>query len=125
MQLRSPLSILLACLAAGPYPLAHALPRHVDVVLQPGKIHEDCFSLEPQQRVQYNFKLDRPGEFNLHYHARKQVRYPIRSESVSEQKGDFTATVAQEYCLMWSGAKGGESKLGYEFVVVEPGLTKP
>src|SRR6266536_2002748 len=48
-----------------------------------------------------------------------------RSKSVSEQKGDFTATVAQEYCLMWSGAKGGESKLGYEFVVVEPGLTKP
>jgi hypothetical protein len=125
MQLRRPLSILLAGLAAGPCLLAHALPRHVDVVLQPGKIHEDCFALEPQQRVQYNFNLDRPGDFNLHYHAGKQIRYPIRSESVSEQKGDFIALVAEEYCLMWSGAKAGETRLGYEFVVVEPGLTKP
>lgn len=116
--------LLLACLAAAPMQFAHALPRHVEVVLQAGKIHEDCFSLQRAQRVQYNFKLDRPGKFNLHYHRGKEVLYPLRSESVSEQKGDYVATVAQEYCLMWSGSKDGDSKLGYEFIVVEPGLTK-
>jgi hypothetical protein len=116
---------LLACLAAAPVPLAHALPRHVDVVLQPGKIHEDCFSLQAGQHVQYNFKLERPGKFSLHYRRGKEVFYPIRSESVSEQKGDYVAAVAQEYCLLWSGGKEGDTKLGYEFFVVEPGLTKP
>ena len=121
---KMPLS-LLACLAATPMPFAHAFPRHVDVVLQPGKIHEDCFALQPRQQVQYNFKLDRPGKFNLHYHSGKQVFYPIRSESVSEQKGDYIAAVAQDYCLMWSGDKEGGNKLGYEFIVVEPGLTNP
>jgi len=125
MRFRKLLRPLLACLAAAPMPLAQALPRHVDVVLQPGKIHEDCFSLRPHQHVQYNFKLDRPGKFNLHYHKGKEVFYPIRSESVSEQKGDYVAAVAQDYCLMWSGRKEGDTKLGYEFIVVEPGLTKP
>ena len=116
---------LLACLAAAPTPFAHAFPRHVDVVLQPGKIHEDCFALQPRQQVQYNFKLERPGKFNLHYRRGKEVFYPIRSESVSEQKGNYVAAVAQDYCLMWSDDKEGDNKLGYEFVVVEPGLTKP
>jgi hypothetical protein len=125
MQLRKLAWPLLAGLAAVPMPLAHAFPRHVDVLLQPGKIHEDCFSLQPHQQVQYNFKLDRPGMFNLHYHIGKAVFYPIRSESVSEQKGDYVAAVAQEYCLMWRGGKDGDTKLGYEFIVVEPGLTKP
>ena len=125
MRFRKLLRPLLACVVAATMPLAHALPRHVDVVLQPGKIHEDCFSLQPHQQVQYNFKLDRPGKFNLHYHKGKEVFYPIRSESVSEQKGDYVAAVAQDYCLMWSGSKEGDTKLGYEFIVVEPGLTKP
>ena len=55
----------------------------------------------------------------------KKVVYAIRSESVSEQKGDYMAAGAQEYCLMWTGGKEGDTKLGYEFIVVEPGLTKP
>ena len=125
MRFRKILWPVLACLTAAPIPFAHALPRHVDVVLHPGKIHEDCFSLQSRQQVQYNFKMDRPGNFNLHYHKGKEAIYPIRSESVSEQKGDHAAVVAQEYCLMWSGDKGGDTKLGYEFIVVEPGLTKP
>ena len=124
MRFRKLLWRLLACLAATPMPSAHALPRHVDVVLQPGKIHEDCFTLQAGQHVQYNFKLERSGKFNLHYHKGKQVLYPLRSESVSEQKGDYVATVTQDYCLMWSGAKDGDTKLGYEFIVVEPGLNK-
>ena len=116
---------LFASLAVAHVPLVHAFPRHVDVVLQPGKTHEDCFALQPHQQVQYNFKLERPGKFNLHYHRGKEVFYPIRSESVLEQRGNYVAAVAQEYCLMWSSDRAGDNKLGYEFVVVEPGLTKP
>lgn len=125
MRFRKLLWPLLTCLLAAIMSVAHALPRHVDVVLQPGKIHEDCFSLLPHQQVQYNFKLERPGKFNLHYRRGKEVFYPIRSESVSEQKGDYVAAFAHDYCLMWSGDKEGNTKLGYEFVVVEPGLSKP
>jgi len=125
MRFRKLLWPMFACLAAAHAPFAHAFPRHVDVVLQPGKIHEDCFALQARQQVQYNFKLGRPAKFNLHYHKGKEVFYPIRSESVSEQKGNYVAVFAEDYCLMWSGDKEGDNKLGYEFVVVEPGLTKP
>ena len=105
-------------------PGALAMPVHVDVTLQPGKIHEECFALQRGQQVQYNFKVDQPAGFNLHYHAGKEAVYPLRSESVLEQRGNHVATVAQEYCLMWTGGKNGETRLGYEFMLVEPGLTK-
>jgi hypothetical protein len=115
------LAAFAAALAA---PTALAMPRHVDVVLAPGKVHEDCFALKPGARIQYNFTQDRPGSFNLHYHQGNDVVYPLKSDSVREQKGDFTAVVAQEYCLMWTGGKGGDTRLGYEFILVEPGLVK-
>lgn len=124
MPLRILTWALFAGLAAAPIPPAQAMPVHVDVVLAAGKVHEDCFRLDPGRRVRYNFSMDRPGEFNLHYHKGKDVFYPLRSEHVSEQKGDFVAAVAEEYCLMWTGGKGGDTRLGYEFIVVEPGLTK-
>lgn len=117
MRFRTLLWPALACLAAAPMPFAHAFPRHVDVVLHPGKIHEECFPLRPGQTLQYNFKLERPAKFNLHYHLGKDVFYPIRSESVSEQKGTYVPSIAKEYCLMWTGDKDGENKLGYEFIV--------
>ena len=125
MRFRKRLWPLLACLASPLIPVANALPRHVDVVLRPGAIHEDCFSLLARQKVQYNFELDRPGKFDLHFRRGKEVFYPIRSESVTAQKGVYIAAVAQDYCLTWSGDKDGDTKLGYEFIVVEPGLTKP
>jgi hypothetical protein len=124
MLFRKQQRALVACLVFGGAPFVGAMPVHTDVVLQPGKFHEECFRLAPQQRIQYNFKLDRPGEFNVHYHAGKEIIYPIRSVSVSEQKGDFVAPIAQEYCLMWTGVRDGTTRLGYESVVVEPGLTK-
>ena len=50
-----------------------------DVVLKPEKVHEDCLSLQPGQRVQNNFKLDRPGRFNLYYRKerRSSIRYAV------------------------------------------------
>lgn len=116
---------LLVFLVFAPLAPAHAMPRHVEVVLQPGGVHTDCFMVRSGQQVTYNFKLDRPGRFNLHYRRGKDVVHPIRSESVSEQKGDYRADVAREYCLMWTVGMGGATTLGYEFIVVEPGLTKP
>jgi hypothetical protein len=124
MRYRKLLALTLVAASASAASAARAMPVHIDVVLAPGKVHEDCFALKPGQRVRYDFRQDRPGSFNLHYHQGNDVAYPLRSESVREQKGDFVAVVAQEYCLMWTGGKGGATRLGYEFVVVEPGLVK-
>ena len=101
-HLRAP---MVACIAAVAVSAAYAMPVHVDVVLQPGKSHEECFRLQPRQQVQYHFKLDRPGEFNLHYHRGNEAVYPLRSEAVLEQRGDYVAALAEEYCLMWSGSR--------------------
>lgn len=103
---------------------AYAMPRHVDVVLKPQRAHEECFRLESQQRMQYTFSAEVPIQFNLHYHAGREVVYPIKSEGVTEQRGNYVAATAQEYCLMWTSRALGDVKLGYEFVIAEPGLTK-
>jgi hypothetical protein len=105
--------------------VGHAMPRHVDVVLKPAQAHEDCVSLERGQPLQYHFTLDPPGRFELYYRDGKQVGYALRSESVREQKGDYVAPAARRYCLRWRGVGRGDTRLGYEFIVVEPGLTKP
>ena len=124
MRLRNVRARIVAGIAAAANCCAHAMPVHVDVVLQPGRSHQECFTLQPQQQVRYRFKFDRPGEFNLHYGRGKEVVYPLRSEAVLEQQGDYLASVAEEYCLMGSGGRDGATKLGYEFIVTEPGLTK-
>ena len=116
--------LVVSCTVGAPGTAA-AMPRHVDVVLAPGKVHEDCFTLRLGQQVRYNFKLDQAGAFNLHYHSGSKVISPLQSDSVTEQTGDHVATVAQEYCLMWTNIQKRSTKLGYEFIVVEPGITKP
>jgi hypothetical protein len=116
MRFRNLLWTLIACVAAAAGSPTLATPRSVDIVLAAGKVHEDCFRLGTEQRIRYGFSTDRPSEFSLHYHKGKDVFYPIRSEHVSEQKGDFVAAVAEEYCLMWTGGKGGDAA-ACEFIV--------
>jgi hypothetical protein len=117
-----PLAISLGCCLSMH---AYAMPVHVDVVLHPGKTQQECFALEVGQRVEYSFTMDPPGSFGLQARrAKKEGAYVLRSESVRQQKGDHVAVAAQEYCLTWMGDARRDTRLGYEFIVAEPGLSK-
>ena len=116
------LAVLLGCCLSMP---GYAMPVHVHVVLPPGKTQEECFRLEAGQRVEYSFTMDPPGSFALQARrAKKNGAYVLRSESVRQQKGDYVAVAAQEYCLTWTGDARRDTRLGYEFIVAEPGLSK-
>ena len=73
----------------------------------PGKFAEVCGPLSKGQTVAWSFKADRPMNFNLHYHVGKQVVYPAKQDAAAEAHGELEATLAQDYCWMWTNK--GES----------------
>ena len=64
---------------------------------------EKCFKMKKGQRLSYSFESAHPVDFNLHYHEGEKVTYPIKKDGVKTDKGAFTATLDQDYCLMWGG----------------------
>jgi hypothetical protein len=111
LRFRIPIAMFIATTAIGcasdPYRLD--APRSVEgFLLAPFAIQEECVALQPRDRIDYRFKSTVPVAFNIHYHDGNAVLMPLSRDAVLEDAGDFTASVAQIYCLMWeAGAQGG------------------
>lgn len=71
------------------------------IVVEAGGIGERCLKLAAGQAIRYDFRADAPVDFNIHFHAGKDVHYPIRQSGVREAKGSFRARRTEDYCLMW------------------------
>ena len=41
-------------------------------------------------------------DFNVHYHAGKEVVFPTQLAAVATAKDTLDAKIAQDYCWMWS-----------------------
>jgi hypothetical protein len=78
---------------------AHPLPSY--------QIHEECFRLEPGDRVEYGFASTEPVGFNLHYRAGSAAVMPVAREGSLEDAGIYVAMIAQDYCLMWEAGPAG------------------
>jgi hypothetical protein len=78
---------------------AHPLPSY--------QIHEECFQLEPGDRVEYGFASTEPVGFNLHYHAGSAVVMPVAREGSLEDAGIYVAMIAHDYCLTWEAGPAG------------------
>ena len=84
--------------------------------IKPGKIEEECRSVDAGAKVAYHFSSSAPVAFNVHFHHEKEVDYPVKVERTGSEKGVFTAASKQEFCWMWTNATTGT-------VVVEGELT--
>ena len=90
---------------------AHPLPAH--------QVHEECVKLQPGDRLEYRFDARAPLHFNIHYHEGKAVVMPVSHDNLKASVGEFSALIAQEYCLMWeTGAVG--TALDYRVRLVRP-----
>jgi hypothetical protein len=72
------------------------------VTLQPGEMHEECVTLEAGQKRGYYWKSNAPVDFNIHYHQAGKVSYPVKREAMRGDGGTFAASIAQDYCWMWT-----------------------
>lgn len=93
---------LVAAGCATPDPYRLEGPRSgAGVALPPYAMREECFTLHPDERVDFYFTSSAPVAFNLHYHDAKAVVMPIERKATQAESGEFVADRDQAYCLMW------------------------
>ena len=68
----------------------------------PGKFAEVCGKLPVSSTVRWEFDASSPLDFNIHYHAGKDVVFPSKLSAVATANNTLRARVAQDYCWMWS-----------------------
>ena len=91
------LAFAVAATAAGP-----VKPLAFSVAIAAGDLHEECLRLDKGASRAFTWKSDQPLDFNIHYHEGKDVTYPVKADGRRDGRGTFTATLAQDYCWMWS-----------------------
>jgi hypothetical protein len=110
---RASRSALLAALFAGacatpsdPYRLEG--PRSgAGVEVSPYALHEECFTLDVGERIDFYFTSTAPLAFNIHYHDANAVVMPIERLRTNAESGEFAADRKEVYCMMWeAGAEG-------------------
>ena len=97
-----------ACATTDPYRLD--APRSgAGVELAPYAMREECFRLDPGDRIDFYFSSTAAVAFNIHYHDANAVVMPIERTGSREASGDFEADRREIYCMMWEA--GAESAL--------------
>lgn len=89
----------------------------ISKTLSPGKAHEECLELQPPQQMVYTFKASSPLDFNIHYHVKSDVFYPVKQDSTRSQKSVFKPSSKQEYCMMWENKSSTTTSIDYEYLV--------
>ena len=67
-----------------------------------GGFVEVCGKLAKGQSIAWSFKGDKPTNFNIHYHAGKDVEYPAKLVAVARADDTLQVKITQDYCWMWS-----------------------
>ena len=87
--------------------------------IAPYEWHEECLHLEAGDRVDYSFESSEPVSFNIHYHEGNAVVMPLVREQSREDAGIYSASITQDYCLMWEAGAAG-AMIDYRIRVRRP-----
>lgn len=87
----------------------------ITVSLNPDTPHEDCFMVNKGQNIDYSFTAGYPVNFNLHYHVRKDVFYPVKKDEIKTFKSSLQVEKTQIYCLMWTYTGLEPTELAYVY----------
>lgn len=78
------------------------------VIIKPSRSFEDCMEVLPGQIINYSFNASNFVNFNIHYHAEKELHYPVLKKGVMTGKGsldiqelDYYTTEQEFFCVMW------------------------
>ncbi len=80
---------------------------------------EKCENMSLGNKLVYSFKVLKPVNFNIHYHVRTQIFYPITKDGILSLEGTFYPEKKQMYCLMWTNPHSEIVTLFYDFKVME------
>lgn len=79
--------------------------------IAPGKFAEVCGKLTKGASIAWKFESSVPLNFNIHYHAGRDVVFPAKADGVSSSSGRLEVAVDQDYCWMWSNKASDASEL--------------
>jgi phage baseplate assembly protein gpV len=78
--------------------------------------HEECVELAAGQRLAYSYSAPIAVQFNIHYHARNKIVYPVR-KNARHVRAAYVPHKGQGYCLMWTNPRAKPIVLEYSFDV--------
>lgn len=81
------------------------------LTVAPGKFAEVCGKLNPPADVQWQFSVNVPLNFNIHYHEGKAVKFPAKQDGVAEGSGKLGVEIQQDYCWMWTNKSASAARL--------------
>ena len=61
--------------------------------------------------MSWDFAAGAPLDFNLHYHAGKDVVFPSKLNAVTKASDILQTRIEQDYCWMWTNKAGKPATL--------------
>jgi hypothetical protein len=99
------IALVLSPLPAGAQSLEERAARAMrtfEHTMPPGGVAEECVRLEAGRSRTFEWTADGPLDFNIHFHSGAKVTYPVKLANQKQGQGKFTASIAQDYCWMWT-----------------------
>lgn len=97
---------------------------HKTLTLKPGGSSEECIELKPGMVFDYDFDSSNFVNFNIHYHAEDEVKYPVVKKGAMFGEGridpethDFYTPGREFYCLMWNNLNEEKIKVSFKCVL--------
>ena len=86
--------------------------------LAPFEFREFCLEMTALDEISYDFRSDRPVEFNIHYHDGMEIHVPVKMNGVTFHADKFAAEADQFICLMWTNQSIMDTSLTYHILAV-------
>ena len=94
------------------------------LTIRPGASAEECIELRPGMVFDYDFDASDIVDFNIHYHAEDEVKYPVLKKGIMYSKGsidpgthDYFTPDQEYYCLMWDNLNEKIIKVSFKCVL--------
>jgi len=94
------------------------------LTIKPGGSNEECIELRPGMVFDYRFNASHPVNFNIHYHAEDEVKYPVFQKGILFGRGsidpgthDYFTPDQEYYCLMWDNVNEENIKVSFKCVM--------
>lgn len=100
------------------FPLTIFASEEIEVDIETGGQHEECFYIENEKTLNYVYQSNAPLNFNFHFHDDKGMNFLVELPSSIENKDTINSLQSKQvYCLMWVNSSEKPASLRYEFTM--------
>ncbi len=103
-------------------PLILSLPamafEEIELEVEHGGQHEECFFIDKKTTVVYQYKTNAPLDFNFHFHDDNGMTFLTELEASNSHSASIKDLKSKQvYCLMWINTSNTSADLSYEFTI--------